>query len=180
MTTIAGSFTPGKYPDELPDELPGGQRDWIWVERGGAEDQLELYDALGAPPVVLADLVGATLWLRHIEEQVIVVASELGKHAYMLDLATWRMLQDVEIWRADESYWHRLPILATPDESRCVLLSDRMIHVLTWRGTVVYERHIYVTDRFIALGNDSYTLSDEPYGSLEFTMPFPRKPPWAD
>jgi hypothetical protein len=174
MTTSAGVMAVGENPSEIPD----GQIDAVWVQHGAAVDEIEFYDDSDVLRLTLAQLDGSLVWRRHLEERVIVVASERGRQAYLVDLATWRILKEVIIWRDDDHYWNRMDILVTPDESRCVLLSDTLVQVLTWRGTLLYARRIETTDRFVSLSNDSITLMDEPNGGLLFTLPFPRTLPF--
>ena len=173
MTTISGAVTVGEYPDEIPD----GYKDEVWVQQGSQEDEVNLCDERLAPRLAVSHMAGDLVWRRHIEERVIAIASQRGTQAYLIDLAAWRILRRIDLRRDEDSYWNRTEILATPDESRCVLLSDTRIHVVTWRGVLLYIRRIETTDQFVSLGNDSITLMDEPNGGLIFTMPFLRNLP---
>jgi hypothetical protein len=171
MTTVAGTLTVGEYPDEIP----GGQQDELWVQQGAAQDEVELYDGdLTLPRLTVSQMEGAFVWRRHIEERVIAIASHVGQTVYLIDLATWQILLQRGVWRSPYDNEYRMEIFATPDESRCVALSDMLIHVFTWRGLPLYSRRIEATDRFVSLANDSITLWDEANGGLEFTMPIPR------
>ena len=169
MSTIAGMTTLG----ELPEEIPGGHADEVWVERGARVDEVILHDQKYATRLTLYSLVGDLVWRRHLDKRVLALASERGNRGYMVDLVTWSVLHEFFIWRDEESYWHRMNVLVTPDGAHCVFFSDQTIHALSWRGVMWYVRRIDTTDDLISLDNHSITLLDEPNGGLKFTLPFP-------
>lgn len=168
MTTIFGT-TP---VPALPQGLPDSDADAPWVDEGAHEGEIMLLDRDYVARLILRDVVRDIVWCRHLDEHMLAIGSEYGHHAYMVDISEWRILRELFIWRDEDRYCNRFGILVTPDEQRCVFLSDATIHVLSWRGDVLYVRRIETTDTFVSLDNDSITLLDVANGDLQFTLPF--------
>jgi hypothetical protein len=145
----------------LPSTIPVTKGVNLIVERGGRNDSITLRDDAQDVSVELADIVRDIVWCSNLDVGTLVIGSEYGRRLYIVEGRDLRIRRELSVFRSDEALWNRLGIVPTPDGTRVVVLSDTLIHLLSWQGEVLLEQPIQVNYSFVALDDVSIVLRDE-------------------
>lgn len=161
----------------LPLEIPVGNEKKLSLERSAQEEVLLLSNVTQNLSLEVPDLVRDLVWCTNFEEEVLVLSSHYGQHAYLIDSSTLQVRSDLVLFRDQDHTRTRLGILVTPDGTRILVVSDWFAHLLSWQGEVLFEQRISPYDPVAKIDNQTLTIWENGTASYRtYSLPSSPKP----